>query len=162
AHGGLEVVVADGAAGDAGRTRAGSALIEHEDVLAPAQSAGPQIPGQVPGGRQAVDARADDDVPAMSADHGTRLSIKGARQHRIHATARAPPAGRHGGGGELPGPVRTERYSPERAGCLLPHSRGPPSGAPGQQSQDGFLRVVPGGEIAEVAVLAQLAERGSD
>ena len=38
----------------------------------------------------------------------------------------------------------------------------PPSGVPGQQSQDGFLCVVPGGEIAEVAVLAQLAERGGD
>src|ERR1700745_2798869 len=61
-----------------------------------------------------------------------------------------------------PAPFGPERYSPERAGCLLPHNRGPPSGGPGQQSQDGFLRVVPGGEIAEVAVLAQLAERGSD
>src|SRR6185437_5220685 len=80
----------------------------------------------------------------------------------VYTLPRAPPAGRHGDGGELPGPVRTERYSPERAGCLLPDRRGPPSGAPGQQSQDGFLRVVPGGEIAEVAVLAQLAERGSD
>ncbi|MGB8823573.1 MAG: hypothetical protein WCD25_09325, partial [Pseudolabrys sp.] len=28
----------------------------------------------------------------MRADHGTRLSTEGARQHRIHATARAPPA----------------------------------------------------------------------
>ncbi len=36
------------------------------------------------------------------------------------------------------------------------------SGAPGQQPQDGFLGVVPGREIAEVAVLAQLTERGGD
>src|SRR4029079_9555042 len=89
AHRGLEVVVADGAAGDAGRTRAGSALIEHEDVLAPAQSAGSEFPGQMPGRGQAVNARADNDVPAMCADHGTRLSTEGARQHRLHATARA-------------------------------------------------------------------------
>src|SRR5690349_10596085 len=41
-------------------------------------------------------------------------------------------------------------------------SRPSRSGLPGQQSQDGLLRVVPGGEIAEVAVLAQLAERGGD
>ena len=41
AHRGLEVVVADGAAGYAGRTRAGLALVEHEDVFARAQSAGP-------------------------------------------------------------------------------------------------------------------------
>ena len=74
AHRGLEVVIADGAAGDAGRPRAGSALVEHEDVLAPAEPAGPQFPGQMPGRGQAVDARADDDVAAMSAEHGTRLS----------------------------------------------------------------------------------------
>jgi hypothetical protein len=122
AHRRLEVIVADGPARYAGRTRANSALVEHEDVPTPAEPAGPQLPGQVPSRGQPVDARADDDVPAMSADHGTRLSIKGARQHRIHATARVPPAGRHGDGGELPGPVRTERYSPERAGCLLPHN----------------------------------------
>src|SRR4029077_3859220 len=83
AHRGLEVVVADGAAGYAGRPRAWSALVEHEDVLAPAQPTGTQLPGQMPGRGQAVDACADNDVAAMSADHGTSLSTSGAHQHRI-------------------------------------------------------------------------------
>src|SRR5207247_7567969 len=101
AHRGLEVVVADGAAGYAGRTRADAALVEYEDVLAPAEPAGSQVPGQMPGRGQAVDARADDDVAAVSADHGTRLSTQGARQHRIHGTER-PWCTPSGTGGTFP------------------------------------------------------------
>jgi hypothetical protein len=64
AHRRLEVVVADRPARDAGRTGADPALVEDQDSLTPAKPAGPQFPGQMPGRRQSVDARADDDIPA--------------------------------------------------------------------------------------------------
>ena len=60
-------------------------------LFVPETAEGPQVPGQVPGRGQSVDAQADDDVPALCANLGTRLSTEGARQHRIHATARALP-----------------------------------------------------------------------
>jgi hypothetical protein len=54
AHRGLEVVVAHDAAGDAGRAGGHPGLVDHEHVLAAL--------GEVPCGRQPVDARADYEV----------------------------------------------------------------------------------------------------
>ena len=45
-----------------------------EDVAAVARVTEPQLAGEVPRGGQAVGARADDDEPAVRADHGTTLS----------------------------------------------------------------------------------------
>ncbi len=62
AHRGLEVVVADDAAGDARRSRARLRLVEHDDVRARAEPACLELLGEVVARRQAVDAGADDDV----------------------------------------------------------------------------------------------------
>jgi hypothetical protein len=53
-HRGLEVVVAHDAARDAGRAGGDARLVDDEDVLA--------VRGEVPGGGEAVHARADDEV----------------------------------------------------------------------------------------------------
>src|SRR5215471_2297004 len=79
AHRGLEVVVADGPARDAGRARADCALVEDQDVRAPAEPAGPQFPAKVPGRGEPVDACADDHVPAVRGDHGPAFQIPGTR-----------------------------------------------------------------------------------
>src|SRR6266536_1478886 len=73
AHRRLEVIVADGPASYAGRTGADSALVEDQDVLTPAEPVRAEFPGQMPGRGQSVDACTDDDVPAVSGDHGTCL-----------------------------------------------------------------------------------------
>src|SRR5262249_36594939 len=65
AHGGLEVVVPDDAAGDAGGAGGDAGLVEHEDVLAAALAVLAQVLGQVPGRAQAVNAGTDDDVLRM-------------------------------------------------------------------------------------------------
>ena len=62
AHGGLVVVVAHDAARDAGGARARLRLVEHDDVRARAEAAALELRGQVVGGREAVDAGADDEV----------------------------------------------------------------------------------------------------
>src|SRR5437667_9757277 len=91
AHRGLEVVVADGPACDAGRARAGRALVEDQDVLAPAQPAGPQFPAEMPGRGEPVDACADDHVTAVRGDHGSALQIPGARKPSISMPKSWPP-----------------------------------------------------------------------
>src|SRR5712692_2075043 len=70
AHRGLEVVVADDAAGDAGRAGSDIALVDDEDVLAAAETTGPEFPGQMPGRRESVDPGPDDDVAAAGRDWG--------------------------------------------------------------------------------------------
>src|SRR5215470_20374767 len=98
AHRGLEVVVADGPARDAGRAGAGPALVEDHDILTPAEPAGPQFPGQVPGRGQPVDARADDDVPAVSGDHGTCLpDLRRPAAQSLHKVARLCDHAQRGG-----------------------------------------------------------------
>ena len=62
AHRGLEVVVADDAAGDAGRTRSRVRLVEDDDVRSRAELARAELLREVVRGREAVDAGADDDV----------------------------------------------------------------------------------------------------
>jgi len=62
AHRRLEVVVADDAAGDSRRARAGRALLENDDVRARPEPACAQLLGEVVGGRETVDAGADDDI----------------------------------------------------------------------------------------------------
>ena len=62
AHRRLEVVVANDAAGDPGRPRAGPGLVEDDDVPSRADPAGSELARQVVGGRKAVDSGADDDV----------------------------------------------------------------------------------------------------
>ena len=64
AHRGLEVVVANDAAGDSGRAGAGVRLVEDEDVGAGAGAARRELLRQVVRGREAVDPGADDDVRA--------------------------------------------------------------------------------------------------
>src|SRR5262249_33624679 len=76
-HRGLEVVVADGAARDAGRARAGGALVEDQNVLAAAEPTGPQFAGEVPGRGEPVDACSDDHIPAVRGDHGPAFQIPG-------------------------------------------------------------------------------------
>src|SRR5262245_38538660 len=83
AHRGLEVVVADGPARDAGRARAGRALAEDQDVLAAAQPARSQLTAEMPGRGESVDACADDHVPAVRGDHGSAFQIPGARKPSI-------------------------------------------------------------------------------
>jgi hypothetical protein len=68
AHGGLEVVVADDAARDAGCARADAGLVQDEDVFAAAEAAAAEFGGEMPSGREPVDARADDHVPAVCRD----------------------------------------------------------------------------------------------
>ena len=62
AHRRLEVVVADDAAGDARGAGARLRLVEDDDVGARAGAAGAKLLGEVVGGREPVDAGADDDV----------------------------------------------------------------------------------------------------
>ena len=62
AHRGLEVVVADDAAGDSRGPRARLRLVEHDDVCAGPGTAGAKLLREVVGGRETVDAGADDDV----------------------------------------------------------------------------------------------------
>src|SRR5215471_8054102 len=69
AHRRLEVVVADHAAGDAGRAGAHAALVEDEDVLASAEATAPQLAREMPGGGEPVDTRANDHVPAVIRNH---------------------------------------------------------------------------------------------
>ncbi len=69
AHRRLEVVVAHDAAGDAGRTGARAGLVEHYDVRARPGTARLELPGEVVGGRETVDAGADDDILRRSGDH---------------------------------------------------------------------------------------------
>src|SRR5262249_4919868 len=69
AHGRLEVVVADDAAGDAGRAGAHPPLVEDEDVLAATEAPAPQRAREMPRGGQSVDARANDHVPAVIRSH---------------------------------------------------------------------------------------------
>ena len=72
AHGRLEVVVAHHAAGDAAGAGRDRGLVDHQDVLAAALALGFQLGGQVPGGRQAVNAGADDDgLDVRGQGHGT-------------------------------------------------------------------------------------------
>src|SRR5262249_9201598 len=89
AHGGLEVVVADDAAGDSRRARADAPLVKDEDVLAAAQAAGRQLPGQVPGRGQPVDSGAADDITTAGRDgsHCVRPS-PGAQTLVAHLTSR--------------------------------------------------------------------------
>src|SRR5690606_12767093 len=61
-HGGLEVVVAEHAAGHTRRARADVRLVDDQYVTAVATAGGLQPAGQVPGGRQTVNAGTDDDV----------------------------------------------------------------------------------------------------
>src|SRR5215471_11275889 len=77
AHRGLEVVVADGPARDAGRARTDRALVEDQDVRTPAEPAGPQFPAEMPGRGEPVDACADDHIAAVRGDHGPALQIPG-------------------------------------------------------------------------------------
>ena len=65
AHRRLEVVVADDAAGDARGACSWLRLVEDDDVGARARTACPQLLGEVVGGRQPVDAGADDDVRGL-------------------------------------------------------------------------------------------------
>jgi hypothetical protein len=84
AHGGLEVVVADDAARDAGRARADAGLVQDEDVFAAAEAAAAEFGGEMPPGREPVDARADDHVPAVGGDRHAcvRHICVGRRVHR--------------------------------------------------------------------------------
>src|SRR5262249_17890058 len=72
AHRRLEVVVADDAAGDAGRAGAHPALVEDEDVLAATEATAPQLAREVPRGGEPVDTRAHDHVPAVTWNHAAR------------------------------------------------------------------------------------------
>ena len=65
AHRGLEVVVADDAAGDAGGAGADPPLSSTTMSASRAAPLGTLAPGEVVGRRQAVDARADDDVAGL-------------------------------------------------------------------------------------------------
>src|SRR5262249_53007690 len=69
AHGRLEVVVADDAAGDAGRAGAHPPLVEDEDVLAAAEPTAPQLAREMPRGGEPVDTCANDHVPAVTRNH---------------------------------------------------------------------------------------------
>src|SRR5215471_8688383 len=69
AHGRLEVVVADDAAGDAGRAGAHAPLVDDEDVLAAAQATAAELACEMPGGGEPVDTRANDHVPAVTRNH---------------------------------------------------------------------------------------------
>jgi hypothetical protein len=60
-HGGLEVVVADDAAGDAGSTRGDRRLVDHQHLLAAL--------GEVPGGGEAVNAGPDHEVGNRALAH---------------------------------------------------------------------------------------------
>src|SRR5689334_19474704 len=80
AHRGLEVVVADGPARDAGCTRADRAFVEDEDVRTLTQPACPQFPCEVPGRGEPMDACTDDHVTAVRGDHGPAFQIPGARK----------------------------------------------------------------------------------
>src|SRR5262245_13543299 len=62
AHRRLEVVVAHHAASDTRRARADAALVHHQYVLAATLAGFPKVLRQVPGGAQAMNARADDQV----------------------------------------------------------------------------------------------------
>ena len=62
AHGGLEVVVADDPAGDAGGAGPDVVLVDDDDVATVPEVAVREGGGQVPGGGQAVDTGADDHV----------------------------------------------------------------------------------------------------
>src|SRR5207249_8397417 len=90
----LEVVVADDAAGDAGRPRPGGALVEYEHVCARAEIACAELLREVVRGRQAVDAGADDEIPgACWEGHGGSsrspfLSPVGQRYLQTYHTAR--------------------------------------------------------------------------
>src|SRR5262249_61875869 len=79
----VEVFVAAGPAGGAGRARAGRALVEYQDVLPPAEPAGPQFPAQMPGRREPVDACPNDHEPAVRGDHGPAFQIPGTRKPSI-------------------------------------------------------------------------------
>ena len=80
AHRRLEVVVADDAAGDARGTGGDRRLVEHQDVPAAAQPAPAQVLGEVPGGAEAVDAGADDDIVDMRRKgHGGTFPVRMAR-----------------------------------------------------------------------------------
>ena len=67
AHGGLEIIVAHHAAGNAAGPRGDRGLVEHQDVgpAAPAVALGCKAFGQPPRGGQAVDSRADDDIAGV-------------------------------------------------------------------------------------------------
>ena len=69
AHRRLEVVVADDAAGDPGRARAGMRLVQHDDVRPRAEAALTQLLREVVRRREPVDAGADDDVGTALRDH---------------------------------------------------------------------------------------------
>ena len=69
AHRGLEVVVADDAAGDPRRPRARGGLLEHDHVCTGALPALAQLDGEVVGGREAVHAGSDDDETGRSGYH---------------------------------------------------------------------------------------------
>ena len=68
-HGGLEVVVAHDAAGDAGGPGARVGLLEDHDVGSGARAAGGQFLAEVVRRREAVKAGADDQVLRASGQH---------------------------------------------------------------------------------------------
>ena len=79
AHRGLEVVVADDAAGDARRAGAGLGLLEDDDVPAGAEPARAKLPGEVVRRRETVDTGTDDKAGLVQLeidrDMATRLGI---------------------------------------------------------------------------------------
>ena len=91
AHRGLEVVVADDAAGDAGRARARGRLLEHDDVRARAAAALPELDGEVVGGREAVHAGADDDEAGRSGYHVNCLPGNGVSKSSRRRVPRPAP-----------------------------------------------------------------------
>jgi hypothetical protein len=62
------VEVADAAAGDSGGAGAWAGLVEQQHVGALAAAGALQLHGEVPGGREAVHAGADDDVAGMGGE----------------------------------------------------------------------------------------------
>ena len=77
AHRGLEVVVADHAARDPGRPGSHTRLVEDHDVSAVSLAPGLELLRQVPCRGEAVDARADHDVPRVLRERHLRTAFRG-------------------------------------------------------------------------------------
>ena len=78
AHGGLEVIVADHAAGDARCAGRDAALVDHQNILAAALALGLERGGEMIGGTQAVDAGADDEIFDLFGSHARPSAWRGA------------------------------------------------------------------------------------
>ena len=83
AHRGLEVVVADHAAGDAGRAGSDPGLVEDHDVCTRTRGAGLEPPGQVPCGGQPVHAGAHHYEAATRRDFRPRAGLRHTDRPRL-------------------------------------------------------------------------------